>query len=311
MIFIKQYIIRLKKHLLKYTITREVLFFLFGKKVYKKKIDKYIKELFDGKKKLSEETVHGLIVSLTSFPERIDEIKYTIYSLLDQTVSPEKIVLWLAESQFSNKEKELPKILLDLQKYNFEINWCEDIKSYKKLIPSIKHYPDYYILTADDDLYYERKWLQKIWDEHLRYPDDYICHIAYRIKFNKEGGILPYCGWKYIKSSDSSLINFPLSGAGGLHHKNYLSPDITNKELFLNLCPYADDIWFYFMLIKGNTRIRVVRKPSNRVKYVNPYREYNLIDGYKLTTINVDNAQNDEQFKKVMNYYKIDFRSLS
>jgi hypothetical protein len=310
MIFIKQYIIRLKKYLLKCTITREVLFFLFGKKVYKKKIDKYIKKLLKGKKKLGKKNVQGLIVSLTSFPERIDEIKYVIYSLLDQTVLPEKIVLWLAESQFQNKEKDIPAILLDFQKYNFEIHWYEDIKSYKKLIPSIKYYPNYYILTADDDVYYEQKWLQKIWREHLRHPDDYICHMAYRIKFNREGNILPYREWEHIKSSNSSFINFPVGAMGGLYHKNHLFSDITNKKLFLELAPYADDIWFYFMLIKGNTRIRVVRKLSNRVKYVNPYREYNLIDGYKLTTINVDNDQNDAQFKKVMNYYKINLGAL-
>jgi hypothetical protein len=64
------------------------------------------------------------------------------------------------------------------------------------------------------------------------------------------------------------------------------------------------------MLLKGNTRIRVVRRPCNKAKYVNPYREYNLIDGYKLTTINVDNDQNDAQLKKVMNYYKINLGAL-
>jgi hypothetical protein len=97
---------------------------------------------------------------------------------------------------------------------------------------------------------------------------------------------------------------------GGLYHKNYLFSDITNKELFLDLAPYADDIWFYFMLIKNNISIRVVKNPCNRVKYVNPYREYNLIDGYKLANVNVDSDQNDVQFKKVMDYYKINIASL-
>lgn len=300
---------KIKRTLLEFFFTRELLFFFFQKKVYKKNIDKKIRKLLRGKRKLSNDRIEGLIVSLTSFPERIEEIKYVLFSLLDQRVLPEKIILWIAESQFPNKENDLPLVILDFRKYNFEIHWCEDFKSYKKLIPSLVQYPDYFILTADDDLYYDRRWTQKIWQEHLEHPDEYICHIANKIKFDHNGNILPYQKWQFnIKSSVSSFLHFPLGGAGGLWHKKYLFSDITNKALFFELAPYADDIWFYFMLIKMNTRIRVVNNPCNRVKYVNPYREYNLTDGYKLTTVNIDNDQNDIQFRKVMNYYQIDLR---
>ena len=34
-----------------------------------------------------------VIVSLTSFPERISELKYTIFSLLNQSFKPDKILL--------------------------------------------------------------------------------------------------------------------------------------------------------------------------------------------------------------------------
>jgi hypothetical protein len=55
-----------------------------------------------------------IIVSLTTFPERITIVQETIKSLLTQTVKPDAIVLWLAESQFPNKENELPE---ELKKY--------------------------------------------------------------------------------------------------------------------------------------------------------------------------------------------------
>jgi hypothetical protein len=38
-------------------------------------VDKKITALLNGKRKLSEKKIDGLIVSLTSFPQRIDEIK--------------------------------------------------------------------------------------------------------------------------------------------------------------------------------------------------------------------------------------------
>jgi GTPase SAR1 family protein len=265
---------KIRNIILNFSIIREIAFFFFGKKVYKNRIDKKIKKLMCGKYVLTSKRIDNLIVSLTSFPERIDEIKYTIYSLLDQTVLPEKIILWLAESQFPVKENDLPSNVLDFRNYNFEIHWCEDIKSYKKLVPSLIQYPDYFILTVDDDIYYDKRLIQKIWQEHLEHPNEYVCHLANKIKFDKEGNVLPYLKWQFgIKSSASSYLHFPLCGGGGLYHKSYLYSDIIKKELFLELAPYADDIWFYFMLIKGDTTIRVVKNPCNKIKYVNPYRE--------------------------------------
>ena len=48
-----------------------------------------------------------LIVSLTSYPDRMYDIHYCIYSLLKQSLKPNKIILWLGEEQFPNRDKEL------------------------------------------------------------------------------------------------------------------------------------------------------------------------------------------------------------
>ncbi len=56
-----------------------------------------------------------IIISLTSFPERMDEIHYALYSLLTQTFKPDMLVLWLGEEQFPNKESDIPeKAAVDL-----------------------------------------------------------------------------------------------------------------------------------------------------------------------------------------------------
>jgi hypothetical protein len=289
---------------------REFVFFLFGKKVYKKIIDKRINKLISKRRNLSNKKINKLIVSLTSFPDRIEEVQYTIFSLLEQTVLPEKIVLWLAEEQFPEKEGELPEVLLNLRKFGLEIKWCEDIKSYKKLIPALDFYPEYFILTADDDIYYGKKWLEGMWNCHLKYSSSIICWKAKRIVFDKNG-ISPYAKWPYAnKFNPDSRINFPIGAAGVLYHKNLLFSDVTNKELFLSLAPHADDVWFYFMAIFNNTAIRLVLKPRYKKRFVNPYREYDLNNQLKLTTINVDNGANDEQMRNIINYYKIDIDSF-
>jgi hypothetical protein len=301
---------KIRDVLISFAPVRELLFFVFQKKVYKRHIDKKITAFLNGNRKLSEKRIDNLIVSLTSFPQRISEVKYTIYSLLIQSVLPEKIILWLAESQFPNREQDLPKELLTFRTFGFVINWCEDLKSYKKLIPALELYHDYYIVTADDDIYYRRRWLEKLWLEHLKFPNDIICHTAYRMRF-KDKNVLPYVLWeKDIKGCDASFQTLGIGSGGILYHKKYLYKDIGKNDLFLKLTPNADDIWFYFMAILNGTKIRVVKNPSNKVKYVNPYLEYGLSNGYRLSSINVDNGLNDRQFKNVIDYYNIDLYSL-
>ena len=117
---------------------------------------------------------NSIIVSLTSFPERMREIHYCIFSLLYQTLKPHKVILWLAEDQFPNKEDDLPEEVLHFKKHGLTIGWYKDIRSYKKLIPTLLEYPDYYIVTADDDIFYPKDWLEQIWQAHEEYPNDVI-----------------------------------------------------------------------------------------------------------------------------------------
>jgi hypothetical protein len=278
--------------------------------VYKVLVDKKIAALLGGKSKLSDKRVDNLIVSLTSFPQRINEIKYTIYSLLDQTVLPEKIVLWLAESQFPNKERDLPDELLAFKRFGLVINWCEDLKSYKKLIPVLEQFPDHCVVVADDDIYYKKRWLEKLWLGHLKHPDDVVCHKAQKILF-EDGEVLPYAEWKNpFSCEDARYQTFGVGAGGVLYRKKYLYKDVGEKDLFLKLAPHADDIWFYVMTILGNTKIRAVKNPYVRLKYADPYREYGLSDGYRLSSVNVDTGLNDRQFKDVLSYYGLDLRSL-
>ena len=64
-----------------------------------------------------------VIVSLTSFPERIPYVHKTIETILNQSVKPDMVILWLAREQPRSKEKELPKDLLKLRRYGLTIRW--------------------------------------------------------------------------------------------------------------------------------------------------------------------------------------------
>ena len=96
------------------------------------------------------------IVSLTSFPARIDDIWVTIEILLRQTFKPDKIILWLAQNQFPST-KAIPESLFQLLDRGLTIEFCEeDLRAHKKYFYAFQQYPDANIITVDDDLYYDR-----------------------------------------------------------------------------------------------------------------------------------------------------------
>lgn len=136
-----------------------------------------------------------VIVSLTSYKPRINDVKYAVYSLLNQTLPPDKLILWLDEDSFPQREENLPRDLLRLRKFGLTIDWCENLRPYKKLIPVLEKYPDDIIVTADDDIFYRPDWLKILYDEHLKYPDCVVAHRAHRMRLDTRGNIYPYVMW--------------------------------------------------------------------------------------------------------------------
>ena len=243
-----------------------------------------------------------IIVSLTSFPDRMYKIHYTLYSLLTQTVKPSKVILWLGEEQFPNKEKDIPKKVLDLQKNGLTIGWYRNLYSYTKLIPALEKYPDSIIVTADDDIYYEPNWLELLIKEHENNPDDIVCHRAHKIKLTNDN-IAPYKKWsKKIGGRKPSYLNF-LTGVGGvLYPPHVLYKDVLNKNLFEKLAPKADDVWFWSMAVLNLTKVKVVKDRIKELTYVNPERERGLTNEKTLFSTNRQGG-NDLQLEKVLKHY--------
>ena len=242
-----------------------------------------------------------VIVSLTSYGRRVARtLKYPVYSMLLQSRRPDKIVVWLDNENIS--ESSLPSSVKRLEKYGVEIRFCEDIKSYKKLIPSLKLYPDDIIITIDDDIIYERNTLKCLLDRHSEYPDDIICTMAHIPTFGAEG-LNPYNDWKLnVCYSDEELI-FPLGGSGTLYPPHSLYKDVTDASLFMELAPQADDIWFWVMALKNGKRIRM--SGLNRM-----YRQIDLMyqqthRNSSLKDSNLGENRNDLQIKAVMSHYGI------
>ena len=198
------------------------------------------------------------IVSLTSFGKRlIDTAPFAIIALLNQSVQPDRIILWAGYGD----EKNIAGVLKKLIKKGLEIRFCTDIKSYTKLIPALEIFPHDCMITADDDIYYPKNWLELLIQEHKKNPGKIICHRAHGIKVDKSHNILSYSKWsnridpdKYFSKAEGIPGHqpeciFPTGVGGILYPPKCFHKDITNRELFLKLAPHADDIWFWAMAV--------------------------------------------------------------
>lgn len=241
------------------------------------------------------------IVTLTSYGRRVkDVVYYTLVSLLEQDMLPDKIILWLDSDNWSSDN--LPIKLKSLQRKGISIRFCEDIKSYKKLIPALEEYPDDILITVDDDMIYHHSFLSKLIYEHNKHPKDIICNLCRFPNKDKNGNLTSYNDWI---NETVGCYYMPIGSWGILYPPHSLHKDVLDRTLFFKLSPTADDIWFWIMGLRVNSSYRVTK---HRVLLA-----YNFDDLYQflhkgsaLTQDNRKNFQNDIQLKNILDYYSID-----
>lgn len=275
-------------------------------RVFSDKIKKYpinVKEFCDSYPKCKTnftEVMPQIIVSFTSFPGRINIVHKAIETLKNQSVKPDKIILYLSEEEFPDKYKQLPKTLKNMLDNVFTIHWVkETLYSFQKIVPALEEYPDAIIITADDDVLYNKDWLELLLKAYINNPYMIHCHRAHRICFNKKY-LKSYNLWNMvIRNESAAFCNF-LTGVGGvLYPPHCLDANITNKKEFLSLCPKADDIWIWAMAVKNNMKIHVIKDNMPVLRLV-PGSQ----DGDCLCKINTGEVcYNDVQLKNVLDKY--------
>lgn len=251
----------------------------------------------------SQKRSRQIIVSLTSYPDRMYDIKYSLYSLLHQSLKPDQVILWLAKEQFPGGEDDIAPSLLAMKENGLTIKWCEDLKSYKKLIPALEAYPEDIIVTADDDMYYAENWLELLYQSYLERPDCVHAHRAHRAQLSGDG-FMPYSHWeKRIEPNEDTFSAFPTGGGGILYPPHVLYKDITDQELFMKLSPRADDIWFWAMCILNATKIKVIKNGIKNPMAVNWAREIGLRGETTLFSGNSSVEGNDVYLRNVLSQY--------
>lgn len=234
-----------------------------------------------------------IIVSLTSYEERFKDLPKALYSLINQSIKPDRIILWLNEEL--KDTTSLPYEITQFVKNGLEIRFVKDIGPYTKAIYAFKEFKDSVIVTADDDIYYPKDWLKKLYLSYVAYSDDIQVHRAHRVDLEK-----PYEKWeKHVKEESARFDNF-LTGVGGvLYPPNCFSNEVLREDIFIKNAPKADDIWFWIMALVHNRKIRVVDNHAKSLISVSLWGQLFKNNLYK----DNKNGGNDSQLENLMKLY--------
>lgn len=237
-----------------------------------------------------------IVVSLTTYGRRLQWVYLTIESLLQQTIKPNKIVLCISEELYPF----LPEIVKRQQKRGLDILYCKDIRSYTKLLPTLRKYPEAAIITVDDDILYPCDFIEYLVKAFYNNPSQIHFYYGHQMGLDKAGNLTSYNEWVKSKAENDSVFNMPTGVDGILYPPHSLHEEVFNEDVFLKICPTADDIWFRAMsLMKGTVCHHVERALSPRSEFVS----LDTADITSLASVNRGLNRNDIQAKAVFEKY--------
>jgi hypothetical protein len=278
------------------------LFYLYKKFVRKNKMPREGYYTINAKTNLLEAKCKNqpqFIVTLTTHGKRVKEkCPYAVMSILNQSVPPDRIVLYLAHGT------KIPERLKKLKRHGLEIRFCDDIKSYTKLIPALADFPDDILVTADDDICYDKEWLKLLKESYEKHPEKIHCHRAHEICLDENREIIPYNEWRQsVRTIENARRIFPTGVGGILYPPHSFTNEIMDIEKIKRLAPSGDDIWFWAMARHNKKEYKLVRDCIRTLNDIG-------INDDGLWRINVAKKKNDEQIKNVLKEYPDVYESI-
>lgn len=239
-----------------------------------------------------------LVVSLTSYGKRVEEAFVAIESIMQGTEKPDRIVLWLEEGL---KAVALPEPLKRQQQRGLEVRYTPDIRSYKKLIPALQTFPDCMIITIDDDVAYPEWLVADMLAVYAQHPDSVLATQVLQMKRGEDGRFATIREWPYVEQETDDTSRFFTEGFGGvLYPPHCFTDEVLREDLFMQLCPTADDVWFNAMVRVAGREVRWVHlHPYDFLANVNP----KVQDMALYLTNNGEMSMNDRQIAAVWGKY--------
>ena len=236
-----------------------------------------------------------IIVTLTSWIKRINNVIPVLECITHQTIRPNTILLNLCTEDFPNMEEDLPEDLLKFINDNdIKVFWfIENYKSWKKHLHALDIADDNsLIICIDDDHYYQSDFIEKMYQSYIDYDK------KFPITYNR--GFLMGNVWSF-------------SGSGTLYrksdwgdYKKYLTKSILHDCI--------DDYFINILFAINNINLMPLRYEYPNDLYlifndINPISVYNESHTYEKSDYDATNDLVNSSIKAIeetlsLNYFK-------
>ncbi|MGS3572360.1 glycosyltransferase [Klebsiella pneumoniae] len=268
-------------------------------------------------------------INLTTTSERLDLCSATIWSFINQSLTPDAINLWVSRTSFmaDNGIEIEPDWISYFNKFNniLKIRYVDNTGPYRKFMPILQEttVESDIIVYADDDVIYGRYWLEKLITKFKKYDGKYV--VASRVRIKKYNvlkkaqsyNMYPVCSKDTIIKSD-----YIITGVGGaVFQKRQIRNDLIGINKYKEICPRTDDLWISKLFeLSGNSvcvctealnDVREIQHASNSLNSMNVYHTNHIgvikiiakirfkILGY----LGVSLSENDHAMKKIERFF--------
>lgn len=245
-----------------------------------------------------------IIVSLTTHSKRIHTVHRVIECIFQQSMRVNKVVLYLGIEEYQSAH-QLPLVLQRQMSRGLEVRFVRDQRSYTKLLPALKEFPEATIITVDDDIFYPLNMIERLVNAHHAHPGAICSLVNRRLLLNPEGKVGDYNDFPYETVCPEDVVS-PLvipEGFGGVLYPSHSLPDeVFHEEVALQLASSADDLWLKAMSLMARTP---VVKVHSHFDFLDEFLVDEDVQDIALRNLNLDQDANNRQFKALFAHYNL------
>lgn len=189
----------------------------------------------------------SLLVSITSYGERVKWAYLAIESIIQSGCNPSDIYIWVPRGT------KVGGNLKRLERRGLIIKHVVDQKSHTKYcyLDSLEPGDECLgYLIADDDMLYPRNWYPKMISAALKSPKLPIVFYGTQTYVSEAGVTFKSECAIEVNPTRAALLFHPFSGSGLFLPKTVVPKINKNPSTFLAICPSSDDIWLHRELFR-------------------------------------------------------------
>jgi len=236
-------------------------------------------------------------ISLTSWRPRMPVLPLTLLALVEQSIRPASILVWLTSSDAALLQPDIRELFESL---GVQFIITDDLGPHKKWLCALEAGITNPFAICDDDIIYPRDWFSSLVAEDR--PDAYVGCKCHRMVMGGNGAPLGYSRWSQQIGWDGHPAHdvFVTGCGGAVVHPDRISLNYRDRKTLLATCPRADDIWLKLAHFHAGF-------PCFKTRYSFPCLDFEGTEASGLAIENVNNSGNDRQMAAALELFDIEF----